>query len=233
MNLKENDVVMCTVKKIEGTTVFLDIEGDGEGSMGLPEVAAGRIRNLRDYVSPNKKIVCKVLRIINNHIELSLRRVTGKERDIVKDIYKKERTLLSMLKTSVKNPKEIIEKIKEDYEIPDFLDEAREDPSIISKYLNKTDAGKLAKILSERKEKLKIVKKIITIKTTSPTGLEDIKSILNIKDIKIYYLGSSKFSIEVSGKDFKEANNKILPALEEIEKRAKEKKTTLIIKDAK
>ena len=31
MELKEDDAVLCTVKKIEGTTVFVSIEEDGEG----------------------------------------------------------------------------------------------------------------------------------------------------------------------------------------------------------
>ena len=233
MNLKEDDVVMCTVKKIEGTTVFLDIEGNGEGSMALPEVSAGRIRNLREYVSPNKKIVCKILRIVKGHPELSLRRVTGKERDTVKERYKKEKTLTSMLKTIVKEPKEVLEKIKSEYDIPNFIDDARENPKIIESFLRPKDAQALSKILSEKKEKEKTVKRTLTLKSTSPSGVEDIKSILDIKNVKIHYLGSSKFSIEASGKDFKEANSKIDPALEEIEKRAKKFKAKLKIKEEK
>ncbi len=76
MELTEGSLVLCTVKKIEKTNIFLDIDGYGEGSMVLSEVAAGRIRNLREYVFPNKKIVCKILNIDKGHIELSLRRVT-------------------------------------------------------------------------------------------------------------------------------------------------------------
>ena len=63
MELKEDEIVMCTVKSIEGTTVFLEIESNGTGSMAMSEVAAGRIRNLREYVFPKKKVVCKILKI--------------------------------------------------------------------------------------------------------------------------------------------------------------------------
>ena len=92
MEIKEDDVVLCTVKKIQKTTVFVDVEGDGEGSIVMSEIAAGRIRNLREYVTPNKKIVCKVLRFINGHPQLSLRRVTAGERDTVLNRHKKEKT---------------------------------------------------------------------------------------------------------------------------------------------
>lgn len=222
--LKEGDVVLCTVKSIEGTTVFLKIENDGIGTLTFSEIAAGRIRNLREYVVPNKKVVCKILKISGKHIELSLRRVTGKEREEILERSKKEQTFKIILKTISKTPEKIIEKIKKNYNLVDFFDKAKEDPSILNKILSKAEAEALAKIFSERKEKGKIVKKIITLKTQSPSGLKDIQNTLEVEDADIHYLGSSKFSISVSGKDFKEANLKIQSIIEEIGKKAKEKK---------
>ena len=81
--MKEEDLVLCTVTKIEGTTVFVNIEGNGQGTIIFPEIAAGRIRNIREYVVPNKKIVCKILQIFEGHPQLSLRRVTSKEKQEV------------------------------------------------------------------------------------------------------------------------------------------------------
>ena len=231
--IKENDILLCTVKKIGRTTVFVDIEDNGEGSIVMSEVAAGRIRNIRDYVVPNKKIVCKVLRIVKGHAQLSLRRVIAKEREEVLERHKKERTLKSMLKTIIKEPEKIIGKIKQEYEIPDFIEEARENPKILNKFLNKTEAERLSKLLEEKKEKPKTVKKILLLKTTSPTGIEDIKSILETKNTKISYLGSSKFSISTSGKDFKEANSRMDSALEKIEEQAKSRHAHLEIKEKK
>lgn len=231
MNIKEDDIVMCTVKKIEGTTVFLRIEGDGDGSVAFPEIAAGRIRNIRDYVVPNKKIVCKVLRIINGHPQLSLRRVTAKERDECKEKYDKEKTLFGMLKNIVKNPAEIIEKIKSAQTIPEFLEQAKENPKSAEKFISKAEAQTLAKILSEKREKEKIAKKKIILRSDAPNGIEKVKEILNIKDMQIHYLGSSQFMIEASGKDFKEINTRVLNALKEIEKRAKERKAFFELKE--
>jgi len=231
--IKEDDVVLCTVKKIEGTTVFVSIEDDGEGSIVMSEIAAGRIRNLREYVVPNKKIVCKVLRISNNHIQLTLRRVTGKERESAMDRHKKEKTLTSMLKTITLSPAKIIVKIKQSYTVPEFLEEARESPKIIESFLNKKESAQLSKILEEKKEKDKIVKKTFTLKSTSPSGLSDIKEILKTQDCKINYLGSSRFSISISAKGFKEANAKLSDALSMISEKAKKKNAQLEIKDKK
>ncbi|MBX4211904.1 hypothetical protein KW787_00405 [Candidatus Pacearchaeota archaeon] len=231
MKLKEDDVVMCTVRAIEGTTVFLDIEGNGKGSMVMSEVAAGRIRNLREYVSPNKKIVCKILKISPSQVELSLRRVTGKEREEVINKFKKEQTFAGMLKPVVSEPAKIIEKIKESHDLGEFMDEARENPKILIAFMKKEEADKLSKILSEKKEKAKEARNIITIKTDSESGINDIKHVLAVPEVEIKYLGSSQFLVTTSAKDFKEANTKISNALEEIEKRAKEKKVLFELKE--
>src|SRR3989344_71542 len=114
--IHEDDLVLCTVKAIDGTTIQVEIEENGSGSIALPEIAAGRIRNLREYVSPNKKIVCKVLKIINGHPQLSLRRVTGKEKEEVMKKYQKENNLRSLIKSSIKDYLLVIEKIKEKYD---------------------------------------------------------------------------------------------------------------------
>src|SRR3989344_3926549 len=104
MVINENDFVLCTVRKIDGTSIFLDIEGtDILGSMILSEVAAGRIRNLGDYVHVGKKIVCKVLKIYKDHFELSFRRVSASERDEVLDRSRKNNAYTRILENCLKN----------------------------------------------------------------------------------------------------------------------------------
>jgi translation initiation factor 2 alpha subunit (eIF-2alpha) len=225
MELKEDDIVMCTVKKIEGTMVFVDIEENGQGSIVMSEIAAGRIRNIRDYVSVGKKIVCKILKAEKGHLELSLRRVTASEKEKIKEKYEKERTLLNMLKASVKKPEEIFGKIKESYDATEFFEEIKSNPSIIEKFIPKSEVATFTKIFSEKKEKEKEVKKKITIKSISSTGIKEIKEVLQeAKNVEISYLGSSKFSLFAKAKDFKEANQKIQSAIEKIKSKAKEKK---------
>ena len=231
MELNEGALVLCKVKKIEKTTVFLEIEGNGEGSMMLSEVAAGRIRNLRDYVAPNRKIVCKVLHIEKGNIQLSLRRVTGKERESVLQQYKKERNIMNMLKAVLKDTENIIEKIKKEYNIIEFFDEAREDQSLLKKFFTKEESEKLSKILVEKLGKEKIIRKMFRLSSLSSSGLLDIKEILSEIPAKIKYLGSSKFSIETQAKDFKEANKKIIAAIEKIKERAKAKHAAFEFKE--
>ncbi|MEM4271916.1 MAG: hypothetical protein QXD13_02425 [Candidatus Pacearchaeota archaeon] len=228
LELKEDDVLMCTVKKIDGATVFLEIDGNGQGSMVMSEVAAGRIRNLRDYVFPGKKVICKVLKIIGGHPQLSLRRVSAKEKKEVEEKYKKEKIFLSLLKNVSKSPEKIMEKIKEAYEISEFFDKAKEKPQILEDFLPKKEAEELAKLIAEKKEKEKIAKKTISLKSLSESGINDIKAVLqSAKNVGISYLGSSKFLISAKAHDFKEANHKVLTAIESIKLGAKQKKLLL------
>ncbi len=224
MDIREGDAALCMVRKIEGTSVFLEIEECPlMGSMVLSEVAAGRIRNLGDYVSKGKKIVCKVLKVSKDHVELSLRRVSSKEREEVLDWHQKARAFRRILESSVKNSGDIIEKIIKDYDLVDFVEQGREKPEIFEKYLGKEDAKKILLMIKEKAEKEKVVKKIFMVKSLSNSGISDMKQILDV-DGEIHYRGSSIFSISISGKDFKEAEHKLEISLNEIEKRAKEKK---------
>lgn len=233
--LKEDDVVICTVKRIEGTTVFVAIEGNGEATLVLSEVAAGRIRNLREYVFPNKKIICKVLSIdADSHIRLSLRRVTGKERENVQEQYKKERMLISLLATVLKNTAEVhtvIEKIKTQHVITEFLELARTQLSLLEQFMKKEDAQRLSTMLAEKEEREKTTKRHFLLKTTAEEGITDIKTILACPAVDIRYLGSSQFSISAKGADFKESTHKLNAALANIEKRAKEKKAHFEVKE--
>ncbi|MEK6933790.1 MAG: hypothetical protein AABW75_02855 [Nanoarchaeota archaeon] len=230
MEIKEQDLVMCKVKNIEGTTIFLKIEENGDGSMVMSEVAAGRIRNIREYIAPNKLIVCKVIKNTPGNIQLSLRRVTAKERKQVQDQYKKERTFQSMLKTNIENSEEIIKKIKEKFLIANFIEEVKLNPKLLEEYFSKEQSKRVLILLAEKEEKEKIVKKIFILRS-STFSINDIKDILSITNLDIRYLGSSKFSISAKAKDFKEAEHKLSSTLTEIESRAKNKKAIFEIKE--
>ena len=78
--LEDGEIVLCTVDRIDGAMVFVKIDNADGGSITFSEIAPGRIRNIRDNVIPKKRIVCKVLRVSRGNYELSLRRVTPKEK---------------------------------------------------------------------------------------------------------------------------------------------------------
>jgi len=223
MNLEVGDIVLCTVDRIVGTTVFVHIENDGEGSIVFSEVAPGRIRNIRDYVFPKKKIACKVLRISGNHIDLSLRRVTLKEQKELKEKYQQERSFLSILKAILKEKTDgVMEEISEKGGLFNFLHNIKENPKELEKIVGKQESKKIFEILSNQKQKTQIIKREILLKSSEPNGVEIIKSILGkIEDVEIKYISAGRYSLKKEGADLKQADQKLREILESIERNAK------------
>ena len=223
MSLEAGEVVLCTVDRIVGTTVFVNIEGNGEGSIVFSEVAPGRIRNIRDYVVPKKKIVCKVLRISGDRVDLSLRRVTLKEQKELKERYKQERSFISILKTVLKEKAEdALGKISKKEGISGFLEGIKNDPGELEELIGKQNSNKVFEIFKAQKQKRAIIKKEIILKSMDSDGVEKIKDILGkIDGAEIRYVSAGKYSLKREDEDVKEADQKLKEIIEMIEKKAK------------
>jgi len=231
--MEEGDIVLCTVNKIVGTTVFVHIEGNGEGSIIFSEIAPGRIRNIRSHVVPKKRIVCKVLRVKKGNVELSFRRVTQKEKKEKLEEEKQEKSYASILKSILgEKSKEIIEKIKEKESLFEFFHEAKENPKILEKLLGKKDSGKVLDILKSEKKKKKIVKKEISLITKKPEGVTLIKKILgNLKEIKVKYISAGTYVLEIESDDPKKASQTIKTVLSALENTSKKQGLEFSIKE--
>lgn len=232
--LKENETVLCTVTRIENAAVFVNMDDfESEGTITFSEISPGRIRNIREFVNVGKKIVCKVLRKKEDHIELSLRRVSAKERDAILDKYKKERILSSILKPVLGDKTgEVIEKIKQESDTSEICDKLREAPEIIKKFVTSSQLEHLKKQLADKKEKEKEVNKKIIVKSDSDSGIKEIKEVLSAtgSNADISYLGSSQFLVRIKGKEYKTANSQLDKVLATMKEKAKSHKVHFEIK---
>src|SRR3989344_419680 len=192
--LEEGNLVLCSVTKIIGTTVFIHLdEYNIDGTLSFPEVAPGRIRNIRDYAFPGKKIVCKVLKIHPQSVEVSLRRVKVNE-------------------------------IKESEDLVDFLESAKETPSKLDKYLSKEQAQKIISILSEKKIKETLISQKFSLSSKAQNGIVLIKNIIHeaSKEIpreflEVSYLAAGKYFIKIKTKDPRHADQQLRKMLENLE----------------
>lgn len=232
-NLEVGDIVMCTVDRIVGTIVFVKIDGNGEGGIILSEIASGRIRNLREYVVPKKRIVCKVLRISGNRIDLSLRRVTQKEQKEIKEQYKQEKGYTSILKSVLKNNTDkIIKEISKQGTIYKFLQASKQNSEELEKLVGKEDSKKILKIIDAQKQKKAIIKKEISLTTTESNGLELIKNIFkDITNAEIKYISAGRYVLQTESTDIKTADKNLKEILKNIEKKAKNENISFSIKE--
>jgi len=230
--IEEGQIVLCTVEKVIGTSVFVKIEDhDATGSISFPEVAPGRIRNIRDYVFPGKKIVCKVLKIHSDSIELSLRRVKVSEKNELNEKYKKEKTYSAILKTILQaKSDEIIKKIRDsETSLLDFLENSKENPKVLEKYCTKEESDKILKILKEKSEKTKeaTISKNFSLSSKDSNGINIVKTIIHEAskgtNCEFFYMAAGKYNIKLRSKNPKQADSIINQVLDKIEDLSKKK----------
>jgi len=228
---EEGEIVLCTVKEIKKPQVFVNIDKYNKlGVIQFSEVAPGRIRNIREYVVPNKKIVCKVLRVFkeSGHIDLSLRRVTAKERMEVMKEYTLNKDAESLLKAILKEEfDKIKDKILEKYEgFYNFLEAFMKDKEIAKSIGIKP---KFIKEIEEEvnrrfKEKEVESKYELNIKSFEIDGLERIKKFIKSienKEVIVRYVTAPKYEVIIKSKNYDEIEKRYRQIKEKIMKENK------------
>ena len=229
--LEEGQLVLCTVDRIIGTNVFAKLNDYGtEGNITFPEISPGRIRNIRDFVFPGKNIVCKVLQIRPNSVELSLRRVKVNERNEFNEKYKKEKSYVALLKTIVgEKAQEIISKIKESEDLFELIENSKTNQNLMEKYFSKSDTEKILKILREKETKTKdiVISRTFSLTSKDPSGMKIVKTIIKEASegiqAEVSYLAAGKYLIKIKSQNPKLAESQLSKVIEKIEELSKKK----------
>src|SRR3989344_3131250 len=225
---EEEEILLCKVSKIFPNSVFVELLEYGEqGLVHISEIAPGRIRNLRDYVTEGKQIVCKVLRIdrAKGHIDLSLRRVNSHQRQAKLDEIKQEliaETLIQNMSKKLQKPmqelyQKVTEKVFKEYShlFLCFKEVAAGEASLEKLGLDSALAVPLTEAIIDRFKPAKItVKGEIKMQSYASDGIEKIKSTLqqvgNVSPtISVFYLGGGRFKVTIEDIDYKPAEQNI------------------------
>ena len=231
---EEEEIILCKVTKILPSSVFVDLlEYPGKsGLVHISEVSPGRIRNLRDFVSEGRQIVCKVLRIDleRGHIDLSLRRVNSNQRleklDEIKQELKAE-ALVKNLAKKLNRPveplyDEISQKVFKEYShlYLCFKDVAAETFSLDKIGLEQKLSGELTgAILDKFKPAKIIIRGEIKLQTYHANGVDHIQSILGRVEqvsptVIISYLGAGRYKLTLEDVDSKLAEKHLEKVVE-------------------
>lgn len=222
------DLVIATIETVTdyGAYAKLD-EYNKRGLLHVSEISSSWIRNIRDFVREGQKVVLKVLRVDaeKGHIDLSLRRVTKREKIEKVLSWKKDRKAEALLRSVAEkaglSDEEIYEKaavlIDEKYGLYEgFEKAAREGAEVLTKIgVPEKLAEAFAKVAQERIHvKMVKVKGIIEVRCMKPNGVKIIKeSFLNAKktekttdaEVRFYVVAAPKYSIEVRAENYKRA----------------------------
>ncbi|MCK5321160.1 hypothetical protein KAJ38_01155 [Candidatus Pacearchaeota archaeon] len=234
--MKENDLVLCKVEKVTNTITFVRLPNGKQGTIISPEIAPGRIKFMRQYVVPNKQIVCKILEILGDNIHLSLRRVNSKEKKEVMQKFKQEQAINVAFKQILGEKLEkITEKIFENFAtLAEFIDAVKNDEKLIAEYIPKENQESIQKLTEKKKKNLEL-KHNIKIKCLEDDGIKRIKKIFETKNenISITYITAGQFKLKFQTENFKEGKKQLTEILEEFEKRAKENNCEFFVNETK
>jgi translation initiation factor 2 alpha subunit (eIF-2alpha) len=237
MEYKEGDLILGTVEDVNNTITSVNLDDGTKGIIISSEIASGRIKYMRMYVVPNKKIVCKVLSVNNvGTLNLSLRRVTTKEKQEVMTEYKQKLAIDSAFKQILGDSAITVEeKIVKDFgNLMNFVDKMENDENILNKYIPKEYISHIKKINDKRKKNVEI-KYNVSIKCLESDGICRIKDVLDDSqpNLKITYISAGNFTLKYIADNFKKAKQDISFILDSILKKAKENHCEMDIKEDK
>lgn len=217
---ESSDLVMCTVTNIQHNSTFVSIhEYDRQGMITISEIAPGRIRNIRDYVTEGKVIVCKVLNVNKErgYIDLSLRRVTESQRRQKSDEIKQEtraEKIIELTAHELKIPFEqlyskIANKVLDEYfYVYQAFDDIIAGTFDLKSIVDEKTALLLEKTIRDKiKPKQIIIAGDVSVSVWDENGIEIIKNALinavSGPEMKITYMGGGRYRIIVKGTDYK------------------------------
>jgi translation initiation factor 2 subunit 1 len=223
------DLVIATIETVTdyGAYAKLD-EYDKRGLLHVSEISSSWIRNIRDFVREGQKVVLKVLRVDleKGHIDLSLRRVTKRERIEKILSWKKERKAEALLrgvteKVGLTN-EEVYEKagkiIEDKYGLYEGFEKAAiEGPEALTEIGVEENLAKAFVQVAHERIHVKMVKVrgVLEIRCMKPNGVKIIKDAFNkaksekLKDatVKFYVIAAPKYSVEASAENYKRAED--------------------------
>ncbi len=222
----EDAFVLCTVTKILNHAVFVNLdEYDKGGLIHISEIAAGRIRNIREYVELSKKVVCKVLRVDaeRGHIDLSLRRVSDIERrkklEEIKQEQKAEKVIEQVGK-ELGQPLQAVydavtSKVFEQYAfVHQFFKDISTGKIPAERFITeKKLAAVLQQHVADRFRPPKVsIRGTWSIRTFDPRGVELVKrSLLAARElgtrstVELMYLGGGRYKMRIESETYKDA----------------------------
>lgn len=218
---EEGELVVGTVHKVLGYGAFASLEEyEGkEAFIHISEVSSGWVKNIRDYVRENQKIVARVLRVNpkKGHVDVSLKRIREDQRTRKIQQWKIEQKAEKLLEISANSIGKDLDTAYEEvgYMLMDEfgdLYEAFETASEEGK-----DALKSKGIEDEWAETITAVAKknisppevqitgYVDLKSYAPDGVEVIKNALgSVKDenISIQCVGAPRYRLMVKSTDY-------------------------------
>lgn len=239
---ERGELVICTIMKAKGFGAFAKLEEypGREGFIHIKEVASGWIKNIRDHVKENQRVVCKVMEVDPSkaHIDLSLKRVNDhQKREKIREWKNEQKAekLFCLLaeeidKSADKCYEEFGNELIDEYgSLYGAFEECAADPRAFKfegKWVN--EFIKMAK--ENIPPPLVKVTGFLKISSSAPNGIDIIKESLKKSErengakvkVEVRYVAAPLYRIEATARDYKVAERGLKESCERAIKFMKE-----------
>jgi len=213
---ERDEMVVCEITKINPNSAFAKLlEYDRSGMIHVSEVAKRWVKNIREFVKERQLVVCKVLRVDNDYISLSLKRVNKNQGDRRLQEFKREKNAEKFLEQI---GKQFRMKLDEAYDAVGYdledkfgslyktFEIAVKNPDLLAeKGIEKRWADAIIEIARKNfVEKTYGVKARVTLTSFAGNGLKTIRDALMDTEksgLNVQYISAPKYMIAGKGKD--------------------------------
>ena len=242
----DEELVICTVTQVQPHCVFCRLdEYDRSGLIHISEIAPGRIRNIREYVTETKKVVCKVLRVDQQkgHIDLSLRRVNEMQRRGKLNEIKQEQLAEKIVEQCARNlnkvPLDVYTKVAQPLLdqygglFPAFEEVSQGKLALETLGIEKTLAKAMTEAIVQRiKPPIVDIHGDLTITSYAPNGIELVRNALTKAENVagkpvIRYKGAGIYHIKVTAGTYKDAEKTLKQAVDNTTNELQKEKATV------
>jgi translation initiation factor 2 subunit 1 len=225
-----------------GAYVTLPEYGDKEGFIHISEVSSTWVRNIRNHIHENQRVVVKVLQVDEQkgHIDCSLRRVSTEARRSKNNEWKRAQKAEKLLELISKETKMTLQEVYEQigWPLEDYFGEIykgleRAADSDVSVFEDVDAPKELKEMVADlAKSRIEIpsveIDGEMTVTVPGANGVEVLRKSLTTgleagkkhtkSTIEIYTLGSPKYKLRIVSPDYKQAEDVLAEVISTISK---------------
>lgn len=234
----EGELIVGTVYKVLNYGAFAKLEEyhGKEAFIHISEVSSGWVKNIRDHVRENQKIVCRVLRVNpkKGHVDASLKRIREDQRTKKIQQWKIEQKAEKFLELVAKSLDKTLDAAYDEvgYELMDKFGDiygafeiAAEEgvDSLLNEDINEEWAEAITKVAKKNIAPPEVhISGYVDIETFVPNGVEVIIEALKAaedngddeEEIKVQCVGAPRYRITVKSTDYRLAEKALKNAAE-------------------
>jgi translation initiation factor 2 subunit 1 len=223
------ELVVCKITRLNPNSAFAQLEEyNREGMVHISEVSSGWVRDIRQFLRVGQNVIAKVIRVDDQHIALSLKRVDQKqENDKIKE-YKLNQRAEKMLELAAGKLKKTLDQAYD--EVGFILQEkfgnlyegfraSVESPETLkSRGVPEKWVEALREVAEKNIEQKEFVFRAnLVIKTTKPNGINIIKDAL--KDMQkagldVHYIAAPNYMVKMKTKNAKKGGREFQDRLD-------------------